>query len=102
MSSVSSSTRIPSNVQLAWKTKAAEETLKVIIPAYCKHAPVAGLTLLNLLSAFLGNCDLGEKADYNTHVQLMGRLIDSLTSSLKVDDSGVAIVLYSTICMILK
>jgi len=83
-------TPIPNDVQLIWKTKAAEETLMVIIPAYCNHAPAAGLTLFSLLSAFLGTCDLGEKADFSTHIRLMGRLIDALISSSNPSDGGVA------------
>jgi len=91
MSTLDMGTSITIDVQLASKTKAAEETLMVIIPAFCKHAPVAGLTLLNLLSAFLGKCNVSEKSDFNTHLQLMGCLIDALISSLKANDGGVAI-----------
>jgi len=90
MSTLNSAT-LSVDLQMTCKTKAAEETLMVIIPAYCKHASVAGLTLIHLLSTFLGNCDLGGKIDASIYLRLMAHLIDALLLSFKTADGGIAI-----------
>ena len=67
------------------------EALGAILPAYCKHAPSAGLSLVNLLESLVGQVILSGDADVETQHGILDNAVEALKSLPTKENSSDAV-----------
>jgi len=71
--------------------------LMAIVPAYCAHAQGAGLSLLNLLKAFISKIKKGDGASWHTRLELCICLNEALMSCQDINIVGNAVATLVTV-----
>jgi len=85
------SSLIPAMINTMTSSEASENSMMAIIPTYCKHASFAGLSLMDLLEAFINHCQKG--IAWRQKVELYSHLNRGLLLSEEADNSALATVI---------
>jgi hypothetical protein len=79
-----------------------EDALMAIVPAFCKYASTAGLSLTDLLKEFMDRCSDSGKISTHQTLKLFSHLADALISFSGPSKSGIALATVTVVFLSLE